>query len=75
MVKCLHMVVKLDTSVLWKIKQLLLFILRRPPKTPIYQEDELSSFSENDKITEWNKLNSKHSPEGFQFKNTSIVQF
>ena len=47
--------------------------LRRPPKTRIYQ-DELSSFSGNDKITEWNKLNSKHSPEGFQLKkNTSIV--
>ena len=34
---------------------------RRPSKTRIYQEDALSSFSENDKITEWNKLNSKHS--------------
>ena len=38
--------------------------LRRPPKTCIYQ-DELSYFSENDKVTKWNKLNSKHSTEGF----------
>ena len=42
--------------------------LRRSPKTRFYQENELSSFSENDKITESNKLNNKHSPEGFQFK-------
>ena len=35
-----------------------LIVLRRPPKTCIYQEDELNFFSENDKITEWDNLNS-----------------
>ena len=42
--------------------------MRRPPKSRIFQEDELSSFSENDKVTEWTMLSIKHSPEGFQFK-------
>ena len=43
---------------------------RNPPKKRIIQDDQLSSFRENDIIEDFDILSEKHSPNGFLFQKT-----